>query len=190
MRTSRALAKQIVETYAAALFEAAAADDAVDAAYSQLEAVQRVVRSSAPLRDALRDDTSTTAASRGKAAGDVFAGLNPAVVSTLIVLAERGNFELLGGVVEEYGRVAEDRRGVVAVNVTTAVELTSALRESITKKLAADLGKGVVLREKVDPAIIGGIVFSTHGQRIDASIASQLENARGVLSTAHSGGEA
>ena len=78
----------------------------------------------------------------------------------------------------------------MAVLVTTAVELTESLRESITKKLAADLGKGVVLREKVDPAIIGGIVFSTHGQRIDASIASQLENARGVLSTAHTGGEA
>ena len=120
----------------------------------------------------------------------MFAGLNPALVSTLAVMAERGNFDLLSGVVEEYGHVAEERRGVVAVDVTTAVELSESLRESITNKLAADLGKGVVLREKVDPAIIGGIVFSTHGQRIDASIASQLENARGVLSTAHTGGEA
>jgi len=189
MRTSRSLAKQIIRTYASVLFDAAAADNAVDDVYTQMEAVQRLTRGHAPLRDALLDDSATDA-QRAQVATDVFAGLNPALVSTLAVLAERGNFDLLSGVVDEYGNVAEERRGVVAVDVVTAVELSEALRESITNKLAADLGKGVVLREKVDPAIIGGIVFSTHGQRIDASIASQLENARGVLSTAHTGGEA
>ena len=189
MRTSRSLAKQIIGTYAGALFDAAAADNAVDEVYLQMEAVQRLVRSHAPLRDALLDD-SVTDAQRATVASDVFAGLNPALVSALAVLAGRGNFDLLSGIVEEYGHVAEAKRGVVAVDVTTAVELSESLRESITKKLAVDLGKDVVLREKVDPAIIGGIVFSTHGQRIDASIASQLENARGVLSTAHTGGEA
>lgn len=189
MRTSRALAKKIVGTYAGVLLDAADADNSVDVVYSQMEAVQRIVRGHAPLRDALRDE-SATGAQRAKVAVDVFAGLNPALVGAMAVLAERGTFDLLPSVVEEYGRVAEERRGVVAVSVTTAVELSESLRESITNKLAADLGKGVVLREKVDPAIIGGIVFSTHGQRIDASIASQLENARGVLSTAHTGGEA
>lgn len=189
MRTSRALAKQMVGAYAGVLFDAAAAENAVDEVYSQMVAVQRIVRGHAPLRDALHDD-SATGAQRAKVAGDVFAGLNPALVSALAVLAERGNFDLLSSVVETYGNVAEAKRGVVAVDVTTAVELSESLRESITNKLAADLGKGVVLREKVDPAIIGGIVFSTHGQRIDASIASQLENARGVLSTAPTGGEA
>lgn len=189
MRTSRSLAKQIMGAYAGVLFDAVAADNAVDEVYMQMEAVQRIVRSHAPLRDALLDDSATDA-QRATVASEVFAGLNPALVGMLSVMAGRGNFDLLSGVVEEYGNVAEEKRGVVAVDVTTAVELSEALRESITKKLAADLGKGVVLREKVDPAIIGGIVFSTHGQRIDASIASQLENARGVLSTAHTGGEA
>jgi F-type H+-transporting ATPase subunit delta len=189
MRTSRALAKQITQSYASVLYDAAASADAVDEVYSQMEAVQRIVRGSAPLRDALLDD-ATPGEQRAKIAGDVFAGLNPALVSVLAIMTERGNFDLLSSVVETYGHVAEEKRGVVAVDVTTAVELSESLRESITNKLAADLGKGVVLREKVDPAIIGGIVFSTHGQRIDASIASQLENARGVLSTAHTGGEA
>jgi len=189
MRTSRALAKQIIGSYAGALFDAAAAAGTVDDVHGQLEAVQRIVRGHAPLRDAMLDD-SATGAERAKVAGEVFAGLDPALVSVLTVMADRGNFDLLSGIVEEYGHVAEEKRGVVAVLVTTAVELSESLRESITKKLAADLGKGVVLREKVDPAIIGGVVFSTHGQRIDASIASQLENARGVLSTAHTGGEA
>jgi F-type H+-transporting ATPase subunit delta len=188
MRTSRTLAKQIVATYASVLFDAAGADS-VDDVYSQLDAAVRLVRSHAPLRDAMLDET-VSGAVRADTARKVFAGLNPALVETLVVMADRGNFDLLSSLLEAYNNTAEERRGIVAVDVTTAVELSEALRESITKKLAADLGKGVVLREKVDAGIIGGIVFSAHGQRVDASIASQLENARMVLSTAHTGGEA
>ena len=189
MRTSRALAKQIVAAYAGALFDAAAADNAVDDVYMQLVAALRLSRSHAPLRDAMRNE-AVSGSTRAEQAKSVFAGLNLALVETLGVMADRGNFDLLSSVVEEYGKVAEERRGVVAVDVTTAVKLSESLRESITKKLAADMGKDVVLRESVDSSIIGGIIFSAHGQRIDASIASQLENARVVLSTAHTGGEA
>lgn len=188
MPISRVLAKQIVTTYAVALYEAAASADAVDKVDVQLDAVLRVTRSSAPLRDLLLDD-AVASATKVDAAQRVFAGLEPALVSTLAVLAERGDFGLLARVVEEYGRVAESRRDIVAVDVTTAVELDEALRSAITARLSADLGKGVVLREKIDPAIIGGIVLEAHGQRIDASIASQLESARRVLSTVSTGGE-
>ena len=188
MRTSRSLAKQIVATYASVLFDAVG-DDAVDDVYTQLDAAVRLVRSHAPLRDAMLDET-VSGAVRADTARNVFAGLNPVLIETLVVMADRGNFDLLSSLLEAYNSTAEEKRGIVAVDVTTAVELSDALRESITKKLAADLGKGVVLREKVDTGIIGGIVFSAHGQRVDASIASQLENARMVLSTAHTGGEA
>jgi F-type H+-transporting ATPase subunit delta len=189
MRTSRALAKQIVAAYAGVLYDAASADDSVDAVSVQLEAVQRLVRGSGPLRDVLLDD-AVAEARRAQVAREVFSGLYPALIETLVVMAERGNFDLLSGVVEKYGEIGEERRGVVEVDVTTAVELTESLRQAIQAKFSADLGKGIVLREKVDPAIVGGIVISTHGRRIDASISSQLEAARVVLSTAPTGGEA
>ena len=189
MRTSRALAKQIVATYAGVLFDAAQGENAVDDVSTQLDAVVRLVRGAAPLRDTLLDD-SVAGSQRAQTVREVFAGLSPSLVDTLAVMVERDNFDLLSSVVEQYAVVAEERRGVVSVDVTTAVELSDALRDSISAKLSADLGKGVVLREKVDPRIIGGIVISTHGHRIDASIASQLESARLVLSTAPTGGEA
>jgi F-type H+-transporting ATPase subunit delta len=189
MRTSRALAKQIVSTYASVLFDAVASTDAVDTVSVQLAAVLRIVRGSSPLRDALRSD-SVEASRRGEITRQVFAGLNPALVDTLAVMVERDNFDLLSGVVERFAEIAEERRGAVAVDVTTAVALNDSLRQSITDKLSAELGQGVVLREKVDPSIIGGIVINAHGRRIDASIASQLEAARTVLSTASYGGEA
>lgn len=189
MRTSRALAKQLVSTYASVLYDAVALGDAVDDVSIQLDAVGRLIRSNLPLRDALADD-AIDPARRAEVAREVFAGLHPAFVEMLIVMAERGDINLLSSVIDEFAEIAEDRRGAVAVDVVTAVELTDSLRRSISEKLAAELGAGVVLREKVDPGIIGGIIINAHGRRIDASIASQLETARTVLSTASSGGEA
>jgi len=188
MPTSRMLAKKVVSTYAGVLFDAADTAGAVDDVYTQLDAALRLVRGHAPLRDAMADE-AIPGERRAAMAREVFAGLQPSLVSTISVMAERNDFDLLASVVEGFDEIAEERRGVVAVDVTTAVELSDALRESISAKLAADLGKGVVLRETVDPSIIGGIVISTHGHRIDASLSSQLENARQVLS-AHTGGEA
>jgi F-type H+-transporting ATPase subunit delta len=189
MRISRAVAKQIVSTYGAALYDAVASSDAVDEVSVQLDAVQRLVRSSSPLRDAFADD-SVSPQHRARIAHEVFAGLNPALLGVLSVMAEREHFDLLPSVADRYAELAEERRGAVAVDVTTAVELTAELRKAIAEKIAADLGSGIVLREKVDPAIIGGVIISAHGRRIDASISSQLESARGVLSTASTGGEA
>lgn len=189
MRTNRALAKQLVSTYGEVLFDAVASGDAVDAVSVQLDAVQRLIRSSSPLRDTLADD-SIDGTHRAQIAREVFAGLHPALVDTLAVMVERDNIDLLSSVVDRFGEIAEERRGVVAVDVTTAVGLTESLRQSISDKLSAEMGQGVVLREKVDPAIVGGIVINAHGRRIDASIASQLEAARTVLSAVSTGGEA
>ena len=189
MRISRALAKQPVATYSAVLFDAVYAAAVVDDVSVQLDAVLRLVRGSSPLRDALSDD-AVDPARRGQMVREVFAGLHTALVDTLAVMAERGNLELLPSMIDKFAEIAEERRGTVAVDVTTAVALTDALRQTIATKLATELGQGVVLREKVDPAIIGGIVINAHGRRVDASIASQLDAARVVLSTASSGGEA
>lgn len=189
MRTDRALAKQTTATYAEVLFEAAKGEDAVFEVGSEIEQAAGVVRGHAELREAFLDD-SVPAEARRDIAIDVFSGLKPIVAKTLGMMAERGNVDLLSSVAEAYASVAEERLGVTVVDVTTAVDLTDALRTAITEKLAADSGRTVVLREHVDPAIVGGIIMSAHGRRIDASITSQLDRARVALSTAHTGGEA
>jgi F-type H+-transporting ATPase subunit delta len=189
MPTSRALAKQIVEAYAAALYEAVASEDAVDAVAKEFDQVLSTVRGHVDLRDALLEAT-VPAENRAAIVREVFATLHPALVAVIALLAERAEFDLAGSVREAFTRVAENRRNMVAVEVTTVVELTDALRDSIKRKLSADMGRNVVLQEKIDASIIGGIVISAHGKRLDASIASQLESARMTLSTAHTGGEA
>jgi len=188
MPTSRALTKQMVATYAEVLFEAASAGSSVDAVGGQLREAVATIRGHVALRDALFGD-AVPALQRGNIAREVFSAMDPALSSALGVMAERGEAMLLPSVADAYDVLVEQRNDQVTAEVTTVIELTDQLREAIRTKLAADFGKTVVLREKVDPSIIGGIIISTHGKRLDASIASQLEAARATLSTAPTGGD-
>ena len=104
-------------------------------------------------------------------------------------MVEREDVALLSRVWESYGEQIERKLNVTVVDVTTVVPLDDHLREVITKKAEADLGTKVVLRESIDKSLIGGILMSAKGKRIDASVATQLESARNVLKDSTDGGE-
>ncbi|WP_428422361.1 ATP synthase F1 subunit delta [Paraeggerthella hominis] len=191
MPTNRHVQREKVATYASVLLEGAyvaGGQDAVLEVRDQAERIVRIVRSNMDLSDAL-EDSSYTPEQRNELARKVFAQANPVLVDVLAVMAERGDFALLSRVWVSYGEALERKLNVSVVDVTTVVELDDHLREVIVKKTQADLGTNVVLREHIDPSLLGGILMSANGKRIDASVKSQLESARNVLKLSTDGGE-
>lgn len=191
MPTNRLLVKEEVATYVRMLLEAAmneGGQERVLEVRDQLEAVLGLYRGNADLRDALADPAYSPE-QRGRLAATVFEGVDPLVNSVIAVMAERGDLGRLSAVASSYEEASEEKLGVCVVDVTTAVALDDELRTAITEKLSKDLGKSVVLREHLDASILGGIIMSTHGKRIDASVASQLEHTRNVLTESNDGGE-
>ena len=84
-------------------------------------------------------------------------------------------------VLDLYRDMVDEQQEVVGVHVTTAIPLDDELRDMITQKCESDLESRVFLIEHVDPTIIGGIILSARGQRRDASVRTQLELARKVM---------
>lgn len=191
MPTNRHVQKEKVATYASVLLDAALAaggQDAVLEVRDQAERIIRIMRSNMDLSSSLQD-SSYTPEQRNSLARNVFAQAHPVLIDALAVMAERGDFALLSRVWESYGEQVERKLNVTVVDVTTVVPLDDHLREVITKKSEADLGTKVVLRESIDKSLIGGILMSANGKRIDASMTSQLEAARNVLKHSTDGGE-
>ena len=146
----------------------------------QAELIVRTMRSNTALAEAL-GNPAYTPEQRNDLVRNTFADFNPALVDTLAVMAERGEAKLLPRVLKSFEEKAQATLDMTIVDVTTVVELDDHLRDVITKKVAGELGTQVVLREHIDPSIIGGVLLSANGKRIDASVLSQLENAREVL---------
>ncbi|MBC2888958.1 ATP synthase F1 subunit delta [Senegalimassilia anaerobia] len=191
MPTNRLIVKEEVAVYAAVLFDGAfeaGGRDAVLEVRDQMVRVAESMRTNMELSVAL-SDPGYTPEQRAELARNVFAGCNPVLLDVLAVLAERGDAALLPRVLESFAEQLQSKLNVCVVDVTTAVELDDDLRRIITEKAEADLDTNVVLRESVDKSILGGIIMSTNGKRIDASVVSQLDHARNVLKTTTDGGE-
>jgi len=188
MPTDRDRIKKESTVYAEVLLEAATAQNRVFQTSGQLEQVLHVVRGNIELRTTLADHT-IDASTRSAIVREIFEGFDPALLSILTVLVERNSIALLSRINEAYLSQAEVALNAVFIDVTTVVSLDDALREQIKAKYSAQFGKDVWLREHIDPSIVGGVILSTHSRRIDASVVSQLESARAVLSTVSSGGD-
>ena len=185
MPTNRLVVKEQIATYTSVLFDAAnnaGGAESVLAVRDQMRTIVSSMRENANLGETLKD-AAIEPEQRAKIARNVFAGCEPALVDVLAVMAERGEAEYLPRIAEGIEKLMADRLNLVVVDVTTAVELDDHLRSIIKEKAERELGKSVVLNEHVDKAMLGGIIMSTSNERIDASLLTQVENARNVLKT-------
>lgn len=191
MPTNRLVVKEEVSTYAEVMFDAAyeaGGQDAVLEVRNQMEEIIHLMHSDMELSVALSDPTYAPE-QRNQLVHAVFAACNPALVDVLAVMAERGDADKLSRVFGAYGEQLDSKLNLCVVDVTTVVALDDNLRHIITEKAEADLGKKAVLRERIDKSILGGIIMSVNGKRIDASVVSQLNKARHVLKETTDGGE-
>ena len=183
MPTNRHIAKAEADLYATTLIEALDNEGGLDAVMNgrvQLDTIVNYSISHKELKEALESPEYTTEQSAQLIKG-VFADCEPALVSVLVVMAERGDFSRLHRVADIYDAKIREKFNVVVVDVTTRVELDDHLREVIKNKAGKDLGCDVVLNENIDPSLLGGIVMSANGQRIDASVNTLLDKARSAL---------
>ena len=178
MPNNRLITKEKIAAYASVLLDAAntsGGQDAVLEVREQAEKIVSVMRTNVDLSGALEDAA--------------FAQCNPAFTEVLAVMAERGEIKLLPQVRASYESQVETKLNLCILDVTTVVELDDHLRDIIKQKAESELGMKVVLRERIDKSILGGIIMSAGDKRIDASVASQLNNARIVLKKKTDGGE-
>ena len=99
----------------------------------------------------------------------------------LAVLARNGRLDLLRGIVAAYHHLLDERAGRTPVTVTSAVELSSAQRESLSNTLANLLKHEPILKIRVDPDLIGGLVVRIGDRVIDTSVRTRLRSLRNRL---------
>lgn len=185
MRTS-----ETIETHARVLFELATLADVVDAVDADLAAVTKAVRSHVDLHQALTDTSLPVEKKRDILRAIFGESVTPETLAIVTLMVERGLTDQIGDLARVFGETAETQRGIIAVEVTTAIELDEALRAKLVTQLTAAVGRPVSLREKVDPSILGGIRINVAGRVLDGTVTSQLEGVRQALTTARQGGEA
>ncbi len=96
-------------------------------------------------------------------------------VDTLQVLRGKGRLGLLRFVAVAFHDAWMASKNQVEVRVTSAVPLTPELRESLVSAASGFSGREAHLVEKVDAALLGGLVVRVGDQKLDDSVLWELE---------------
>jgi F-type H+-transporting ATPase subunit delta len=85
---------------------------------------------------------------------------------------------VLPEILEAFGEQYRAIKGIVRINLTTAVPISDEIKAEIVKRLIEFSHLKVDLVSKVDPKIIGGFVLENKGNLIDGSILRDLLDVR------------
>ena len=169
------IAQEVARTYSHALFASAQAHNQVDSINNDLNDVAAVVKHDSSLMKFLNTPNIAESTKTGlirKLFGERLQRLS---VEFLLVLIEKQRIAFLPEVIDEYTRLVEAENGIGRATVITAIALDEGQRSKLSEKLAAKTDLKIVLEEKIDDAIIGGMIVILHNEIIDGSIRHGLD---------------
>jgi F-type H+-transporting ATPase subunit delta len=104
--------------------------------------------------------------------------MQPTLLTFLKVVARHGRLDCLRAILTAAHKQLNEMRGRVEVLVESAAPLDETLRNEVRQQLKKSLGREVIIRERVNPEILGGLVVRVGDTVFDASVAQQLRRLR------------
>jgi F-type H+-transporting ATPase subunit delta len=105
-------------------------------------------------------------------------GFLPTTKNFLLLLIEKERMDVLPQILAELRRMVEEFEGIERVEVTSPSALSTAQRDQLSAAIAAKTGKKIELEEKIDPAVLGGMVVKVGSTVYDGSVRTQIHQIR------------
>ena len=102
----------------------------------------------------------------------------------LQIVIDKRRQGVLQAVIRAFVDGYHDRMGELVVHVESAVPLTGSHRNRLEALLKQKHSKEIILEERVNPRILGGLVLKVGDRRIDGSLRTRLKGVGNMLETA------
>lgn len=174
----------VARRYARALFDLALDRGQVDQLDNELGMVVSMIEENRQLR-AIMDDVLITPAAKSGLLEKLFSGkVSPLVMNFLLLVVRKRREAYFPEMYRAYLDLANEARGVVEVEVRSAVALPAETLTTLEGKLVAKLGKRVKFQTQVVPELLGGLVVRVGDELMDGSVKTRLRRMRERLVTA------
>jgi F-type H+-transporting ATPase subunit delta len=155
--------------YAGAVFELALESNQVDSWRTDLETLASYFGNKR-LQFILREPKVSTER-KDQIVRDLLADkLHPQALNLALLLVERDLVDHAPAIYAEFEKRYNDYKGQAIAEVTTAIPLDESLRKRVRDELEQMMGKHIILRERVDPSILGGATARIGDTLIDGSL--------------------
>ena len=103
------------------------------------------------------------------------------VLNFMKILVENGTIAEFPGCADEFRQRYNKDNNIEEVCAVTAIPLSEELAAKLKAKLEGMTGKTVILSNKVDPSVLGGVRLEMQGTQLEGSVQNNLETLRRSL---------
>ncbi|MGH6735326.1 MAG: F0F1 ATP synthase subunit delta [Methyloceanibacter sp.] len=161
--------------YATALFELALEEKALDKIEADLNRFNQALDAVDDLRRLVQSPVFS-AEEQGRALAAVLdeIKIEGLTKNFLLLVAKNRRLFAAPDMIRAFRALLADHRGETSATVTAASKLTEAQATALKQALKAALGKDVMLDQRIDPSLIGGLMVKVGSRMVDTSLRTKL----------------
>lgn len=171
----------VAKKYGRAIYEIALEQNSLEKTEEELTLISDTIAENAELKSFLNHPFLTKDAKKDTIQKLFADKVQPVVLQFCYVVIDRDRFELLPDMVRVYAAQAHEGMGIEDALVTSAFPLTQEQAAALKAKLEEMTGKKIIMKQKVDSALIGGFTVQIGDQLIDGSVARQLQTLKAKI---------
>lgn len=169
---------KLSKLYGGSLYELAASEQLTKSLLEETDAVWQLFHENSDYIRLL-SEPSVPKEERISLLETAFGGqIHPYLLNFLKILCENGTLQEYSGCCREFKNRYYADQGIVEGTVTSAVPLTKAQEDALTKRLEDISHKTVILTQRIDSRILGGLKVELNGQEFDGTVKSRLDGMR------------
>jgi ATP synthase F1 delta subunit len=166
------------DLYGQSLYDLAAEENLTEKILGEMETVRGILREN-PDYITLLSEPSVPKNERLTLVDQAFDGsLEAYHLNFIKILIEKGLLREYSACYKRFRKSYNEAHGIADALVTTAVKLSDAQLSQLREKLEKISGKKVLLEQKTDPDILGGVRVDLEGQLFDGSVKGRLSELR------------
>jgi F-type H+-transporting ATPase subunit delta len=172
---------RVASRYSKALLDLAIQSNSLDQVCADATALRGTIASSRELELLLKSPI-VKADKKQAILKEIFAGKCSSLFEEFVMLlTKNGRESHLSAICDKFEKDVLAHKGIVEAHVVTAVAMSDADKKKLSDKLKSQLGKEVLLTERVDASVVGGLKLHVDGYEIDNTIAGKLRALRNAL---------
>lgn len=168
--------------YATSLFEVGTEENCLDALLEETEALRDLFSQSDELLRVLGTPVVTSEEKTSLIDNALGNKVSKYMLNFLKILTEKHRIMQFEGIAKQFRLLYNQKNNIQDVVAVTAVPLSDKLSEKLKTKLEQITGKTIILDNKVNAEIMGGIILNMQGDQIDASVKGRIDELRQHIS--------
>lgn len=171
----------VATVYGEALYALARDEKLTDAILPQLEMLEQCFDRQPDYLDLLNCQSLPKQERCALLDESIASSIHPYLLNFLKILVEKGYIRQFSPCCNVYRQSYYRDNGILPVTAVTALPLSREQTQRLSDKLSAQTGKTILLTNKVDKELLGGMRLNYDGKQVEDSIANRLENIRQTL---------